>query len=76
MTLQLDGRQRSVVDSFNPAREIPATAQWVGDKLKITSPSNRITTTQRISLEASQLVVVTSVNIEGDEPVTLRYKRK
>ena len=74
--LRLDGRQGAVVDSFNPGREIPATAQWVGDRLKITSPSNRITRTQLVSLEASQLVVVTSVNIEGDEPVTFRYKRK
>jgi hypothetical protein len=76
VTLLLDGRQRSVVDSFNPGREIPATGQWVGDRLKITSPSSRMTTTQLVSLEASQLIVVTSVNMEGAEPVTLRYKRK
>jgi len=74
--LRLDGRQGAVIDSFNPGREIPATAQWVGDRLKITSPSNRITRTQLVSLEASQLVVVTSANVEGDEPVTFRYKRR
>jgi hypothetical protein len=74
--LRLDGRQGAVIDSFNPGREIPATAQGVGEKLKITSPSNRLTTTQFVSLEASHLVVITSVNIEGAEPVTLRYKKK
>ena len=74
--LRLDSRQGAVIDSFNPGREIPVTAQWVGDAPKITSPSNRITRTQLLSLEASQLVVVTSANVEGDEPVTFRYKRK
>jgi hypothetical protein len=65
-----------VIDPFNPGRGIPVTGQWFGDPLKVTSPSNRITRTQLLSLEASQLVVVTSADVERDEPVTFRYKRK
>jgi len=68
--LQLDGRQRSVVDSFSPSREIPATAQWAGDRLKITSSTP---TSLRGELT---FVVVTSVNIDGDAPVTFKYKKK
>jgi hypothetical protein len=76
VTLQMDGHQASVVDSFSPGRQILAAAQWVGDKLKITSPTSYLTTTQFVSLEATQLVVVTSADIEGDQPVTFRYNKK
>lgn len=75
VTLQLDGRQTPVIDSFNPGGKIPATATWNGEKLQITSagPSGL---TQLLSMEAAQLVVVTSVAREGSSPVTFRYRRK
>lgn len=76
VTLHLDGRQMSVVDSFNPRREIAVTAKWNGDKLEITSSTGLHTITQLVSIEATQLVVVTSVNIEADQPVTFKYKKK
>jgi hypothetical protein len=76
VTLHLDGRQTSVVDSFSPRREIPVTAKWNGDKLEITSSTGLHTITQLVSIEATQLVVVTSVNIEADQPVTFKYKKK
>ena len=74
--LHLDGRQTSVVDSFSPRRDIPATAKWNGNKLEITSSTGSHTVTQLVSIEATQLVVVTSVNINGDQPVTFTYKKK
>jgi hypothetical protein len=76
VTLQLDGGQTPVVDSFNPGRKIPATAKWDGDKLQITSPTGARALTQLLSIEAAQLVVVTSAAFEGSSPVTLRYRRK
>jgi hypothetical protein len=78
VTLHLDGRQMSVIDSFNPnpRRPIPATARWNGDKIEITSSTGRHTITQLVSIEATQLVVVTSTDFDGDRPLTLRYKRK
>ena len=76
VTLPLDGRQTAVVDSFNPGRQIPATGKWNGDKLAITTSTGSIAFTQLLSIEAAQLVVVTSVNREGSSPLTLRYKRK
>lgn len=81
VTLQLDGRRRSVVDSFSPTREIPATAQRIGDRLKITSSTmtslmGEYAITQFVFIEATQLVVVTSVNIDGSPPMTFRYKKK
>jgi hypothetical protein len=76
VTLRLDGHQTSVVDSFNPHREIPATALWHGQQLRITSSTDKYTTTQVISVEATQLVVVTSSNSDPQRRVVLRYKKK
>ena len=81
VTLQLNGRPRSVVDSFSPWREIPATAQRIGDRLKISSSTSttsmgEYTITQFVFIEATQLVVVTSVNIDDFPPMTFRYKKK
>jgi hypothetical protein len=78
VTLSLDGSQTSVIDSFNPdsPRKIPVTAKWDGSKLEITSATGSHAYTQLVSIEAAQLVVVTSINIEGGQPLTLRYKKK
>jgi len=76
VTLHLDGRQMSVVDSFSPSREIPVMAKWNGDKLEITTSTGSHAYTQLISLEGTQLVVVTSSNFGADQPVTFRYKKK
>ena len=78
VTLQLDGHQASVIDSFNPnpRRPIPVTAKWNSDKLEIISSTGAHTITQLVSIEGAQLVVVTSSNFEGAQPVTFRYKKK
>ena len=78
VTLPLDGSQTSVIDSFNPdsPRKIPVTAKWNGSKLEITSATGSHAYTQLVSIEAAQLVVVTSVNIEAAQPVTFKYKKK
>jgi hypothetical protein len=74
VTLQLNGRQMSVLDSFNPPREIPVTAKWNGNKLEITSTMGRMTT-QLVTVDASELVVVTSSGTDGPR-VTLKYKKR
>jgi len=76
VTLRLDGRQTPVVDSFNAGRQVPAAAKWNGDKLEILSSTGSSAYTQLLSIEAAQLVVVTSVNREGSAPVMLKYRRK
>ncbi|MBZ5499623.1 MAG: hypothetical protein LAP85_24760 [Acidobacteriia bacterium] len=85
VTLHLDGRQTSVIDSFaatfkggptNPRREIPVTAKWNGDTLEITSSTGLHTFTQLLSIEEKQLVVVTLIDIESAPPVTFKYKKK
>jgi len=76
VTLHLDGHQMSVVDSFNPPREIPVMAKWNGTRLEITTSTGSHAYNQLISLERTQLVVVTSSNFGADQPVTFRYKKK
>ena len=78
VTLPLDGSQTSVIDSFNPdsPRKIPVTAKWNGSKLEITSATGSHAYTQLISLEGTQLVVVTSSDFEAAQPVTFKYKKK
>jgi hypothetical protein len=76
VTLRVDGNQTTVNDSFAPGREIPTRAAWNGDKLEITSSTGTRTITQRLSIEAAQLVVVTSLDTDAIPPVTFRYKKK
>lgn len=75
VTVQLDGRERPVPDSFNPGREIPAMATWSGGTLVITSKTGSITMTQRLSLVAAQLVVVTDDSV-SESRVTYKYKKE
>ena len=76
VTLQVDGRPTSVLDSFSPNREIPVTAKWNGNKLEITGSTGSHTVTQLVFLDATQLVVVTSFDIAAAQPVTFIYKSK
>ncbi len=76
VTLHLDGRKISVVDSFNPQREIPVTAMWNGERLEIISSTGSRTVTQSVTLEAGELVVVTAFNRDAARPVTFRYRKK
>lgn len=76
VTLHLDGRQRTAIDSFGPPRQIPVRAAWNGDKVEIASVTGSHTITQVVSVEGGQLVVVTSVDIDGSRPETFRYKRQ
>lgn len=77
VTLHLDGRQEDVVDSFSPSRQIPATAQWVGEELEITSAtsSQKSKLMQHLSIEGGQLVVVNAIDIPGVQAVTFKYKK-
>jgi hypothetical protein len=76
VTLQLDGRENPVIDSFSPNGEIPATAQWNGNKLEISSSASSHTIKQLVSLEGAQLVVVTSFGLAAAQPVRFTYRKK
>jgi len=78
VTLQMDGVQRTVVDSFSPSRQLPVTATWQGNKLQITSGTGSLVQTQSLSLEAKQLVVVNVAQVNGDRgsEVTFKYQQK
>jgi hypothetical protein len=78
VTLHLDGRQAAVVDSFQPHRTISVTAKWDGDRLQIDSRLDPTATTQFLSLEEAQLVVVNVTYLNGERrfEVTFKYNRK
>jgi hypothetical protein len=78
VTLQMDGDQRSVVDSFSPSRQLPVAAKWQGNTLEITSGTGSVVQTQSLSLKGKQLVVVNVAQINGDRrsEVTFKYQQK
>ena len=76
VTLRLDGRARSVLDSFSPGREIPVTAKWNRDKLEIISSSGPVSVSESIRIDGGQLVVVILADRQPAQPVTLRYSKK
>lgn len=76
VTLELNDRQMSVIDSFSPTREIPVRAKLIGNKLEIISSTGSRAVTQSIAIDTAQLVVVTSFNRDAARPVTLRYRKK
>jgi hypothetical protein len=80
VTLRLDGLEAEVVNSFSPGAQLPASARWDGDKVRIESrrPDSAVAATQLLSLEGGQLVVVTSVTFGGENRVetTFRYDRR
>lgn len=80
VTLYLDGRQVKVVDSFGPSRQLPVTARWDGNKVRIESrtPESAIAQTQLLSLEKGQLVVASSRTINGESrgETTFKYRKK
>lgn len=81
VTLHLDGRQAEVVDSFSPPRQLPVTARWEGNKVRIESggaASRSVAWTQVLSLDSGQLVVVSSTNINGESrgETTFKYRQK
>jgi hypothetical protein len=83
MTFPVNGRQTKVVDSYNwdPPRELPVTARWDGNKVRIETVDHgamaTLTWTQLLSLENGQLVVVTTSTRDGESRwgTTFRYRR-
>jgi len=77
VTLRLDGREITVVNSFNPHLQIPVTATWHGDRLQIDSRRDPVARTQSLSLEGEHLVVVSVTHLNGERrsELTFRYKK-
>ena len=78
LTLRLDGREAEVIDTFSPARTIPAAATWKGRTLTIETRSGSRTVNQSLSLDSTQLVVVVVDTFDGERmsTVTFKYKKK
>jgi hypothetical protein len=77
LTLRLDGKQAMVVDTFSPARTIPATAKWQGTTLQIESRTESLAVNQSLSLEGARLVVVSVDRLRGERmsELTLKYAK-
>jgi hypothetical protein len=71
--LELDGTQRSVVDSFNPARSLPVTAELNAGTIRIRT-SGVPPHTQTLSIESNRLTVLTEVDLQGVQPIRRVYR--
>ena len=49
---------------------------WIELYRQITSATGSHTITQLVSIDAAELVVVTTIDIAAIQPVTFRYKKK
>jgi len=76
VTIVIDGKSHTVVDSFTQGNTIEAVARWQDGKLVITSMAGRLAMTQTVSLEQNQLVVVRSGLTDPDSKWTLRYTKR
>jgi hypothetical protein len=77
VTIVVDGRPHTVVDSITLGNTIETVGRWEGGTLLLTSmlSGSRIALSQTISLDQNQLVVVKSF-VTSDAKFTLRYTRK
>lgn len=75
VTIEVDGRPHTVVDSVNLGNTIETVSRWEDGKLLITSMLLGIGISQTVSLEQNQLVVVKSF-VTSDAKLTLRYTKK
>jgi hypothetical protein len=80
VTIQLDGREAKVIDTFNPHMMIAAVAKWQDAKVHISSAgvSSSIARTQVLSLEDGHLVVANLTERDGEPrpEVTFKYRRQ
>jgi len=80
VTIDVDGRTTRVVDSFSPSRQLPVSARWDGDRLRIESqpPESAVARIQVLSLKPGVMVVVSSTTINGEahDQTTFTYRRK
>jgi hypothetical protein len=75
VSIVVDGRPHTVVDSITLGNTIETVGRWENGKLLITSMLSGIPLSQTISLEQNQLVVVKSF-VTSDTKLTLRYTKK
>jgi hypothetical protein len=73
VTIELDGKPHTVVDSGNRGSNLEVSGRWENGTLTITTMLAGRPTSQTISLDHSQLVVVTSLMTSK---LTYRYSKK
>jgi hypothetical protein len=76
VVLNLDGTTSTITQSINPPATYAATAAWDGGKLVVSRTLGRMKITQTISLEVGKLVVFSTFDVEGSDPVRLTYTKK
>jgi hypothetical protein len=78
VALPLDGREHTVIDSFNPHLELSVVAGWRDDTLHIDSRRARTAKRQIVSLDGARLVVVSIAYLNGVQrsAVTFRYEKR
>ncbi len=78
VTLHLNGRPLEVVDSFSPQRQIPVVARSDGAGVRVESRNQMVALVQKLRLENSQLVIISSPTVNGEAryQTTFRYRRK
>jgi hypothetical protein len=74
VTLELDGKERKVVDSFNTSSELSVIARWQSGGLEVETRS-RVPWKQTLRIEKNELLVV-STNPRFATEMTLRYRKK
>jgi hypothetical protein len=75
VVLRLDGQQANVINSFGAPSELPVTARWQGEKLEIVTGDRGAVWKQVLSLERTELVVVSAHERYGIETI-FRYRKK
>lgn len=74
VTFHLDGKQTTVIDSFNPPGELAVVARWQSGGLEVETRS-RVPWKQTLRLEKNELLVV-STNPRFGTEMSLRYRKK
>lgn len=74
ITLQLDGRETKIVDSFNPPSELSVIARWQGGGLEVETRSGG-PLRQTLTIDKNELLVATTNERQGTG-TTFRYRKK
>jgi hypothetical protein len=75
VVLRLDGQQANVINSFGAPGELSTTAGWKGENLEIVTGDRVAVWKQVLSLERTELVVVSAHEGYGIETI-FRYRKK
>lgn len=76
VTFVLDGREHSVIDTFNPDGTLTAQASVKGNGVEIASRKGTVEVNQVLTLKDGELAVVTAFGRGAGMTVAFRYRRR